>query len=177
MFDSRDCDLQNVNLKEYLANYNINKPTDTQSKLLEGKLSVYELTQALKNMKKVKTPGIDGFPADFLKVFWSKLNFIIQRAINSSYDNNELPLTLRQCNNIMSAKSKQRSHSPKNSAANSIPLHSVIYNIASASIRNRLKTIFDFLIDKSQTGFITDKQGGKRYCGTYYTIRGILLHS
>ena len=45
--------------------------------------------QALKNMKNGKTPGINGFPAE--------LKFIIQRAINSSYDNSKLPLTLRQC--------------------------------------------------------------------------------
>ena len=39
---------KNANLKEYLVNYNINKVTDIQSNLLEGKLSVYELGQALK---------------------------------------------------------------------------------------------------------------------------------
>ena len=32
--------------------------------------------------------------------------------------------------------------------------------MASASIANRLKTILDFLIDKSQTGFITDRYIG-----------------
>ena len=51
-----------MKLKEYLAYYSINKLTDMQSKLLEGKLSVYELGQALKNMKNGKTPGIDCFP-------------------------------------------------------------------------------------------------------------------
>ena len=158
LFDSRDCDLQNVNLKEYLANYNINKLTEIQSKLLEGKLTVHELGQALKNMKNGKTPGIDGFPAEFLKVFWSKLKFIIQRAINSSYDNNELPLTSRQC--IISCLPKGNKDRTVLKNWQPISLLSVIYKMASASIANRLKTILDFLIDKSQPGFITGRYIG-----------------
>ena len=158
LFDSRDCDLQNVNLKEYLANYNINKLTEIQLKLLEGKLTVYELGQALKNMKNGKTPGIDGFPAEFFKVFWSKLKFKIQRAINPSYDNNELPLTLRQC--IISCLPKGNKDRTVLKNWRPISLLSVIYKMASASIANRLKTILDFLIDKSQTGFITGRYIG-----------------
>ena len=123
---------------------------------------MYELGQALKNMKSGKTPGIDGFPAEFFKVFWSKLKFIIQRAINSSYDNNELPLTLRQC--IISKENKDHTVL-KNWRP--ILLLSVIYKMASASIANRLKTILDFLIDKSQTGFITVRYIGHSTCLVY----------
>ena len=158
LFDSRDCDLQNVNLKEYLADYNINKLTEIQSKLLEGKLTVHELGQALKNMKNGRTSGIDGFPGEFFKVFWSKLKFIIQRAINSSYDNNELPLTLRQC--IISCLPKGNKDRTVLKNWRPILLLSVICKMASASIANRLKTILDFLIDKSQTGFITGRYIG-----------------
>ena len=34
-------------------------------------INISELSTALKNIKNNKTPGIDGIPADFLKVFWS----------------------------------------------------------------------------------------------------------
>ena len=94
LFDTQDSVLQGINLEKFFQNYKIIKLKDTQSNLLEGKLTVSEMGQALKNMKNRKTPCIDGFPAEFYKVFWSKLKFIIQRAINSSYDNSELPLTL-----------------------------------------------------------------------------------
>ena len=89
----------------------------------------------------------------FFKVFWTKLKFIIQRAINSSYDNNELPLTLKQC--IISCLLKGNKDRTTLKNWRPISLLSVIYKKASTSIANRLKTILEFLIDKSQTGFIT----------------------
>ena len=109
-------------------------------------------------MKNGKTPGIDGFPAEFLKVFWSKLKFIFQRAINSSYDNKELPLTLRQC--IISCLPKGNKDRAVLKNWRPMSLLSVIYKMVSASIANRLKTILDFLIDKSQTEFITGRYIG-----------------
>ena len=47
-------------------------------------------------MKNNKTPGRDGFPPDFFKVFWQKLKFFVLRALNESYNNQCLPLTMRQ---------------------------------------------------------------------------------
>ena len=48
-------------------------------------LDVEEVSEALKSMKNNKTPGIDGIPADFLKVFWRQLKFFVTNAINSCY--------------------------------------------------------------------------------------------
>ena len=41
-------------------------------------LDVKEVSEALISMKNNKTPGIDGIPADFLKVFWRQLKFLSQ---------------------------------------------------------------------------------------------------
>ena len=103
-FNSYDQKLENINLNEYLSNYHVNKLTSEQAKTLEGEITISELGHALKCMKNGKTPGIDGFPADFLKLFWPKLKYFIQSSINYSYKHGELPLTLRQC--IISCLSK-----------------------------------------------------------------------
>ena len=158
MFDTQDSVLQNINLEKFFQNYKIIKLTDTQSNLLEGILTVSEMGQALKNMKNGKTPGIDGFPAEFYEVFWSKLKFIIQRAINSSYDNSELPLTLRQC--IISCLPKGNKDRTILKNWRPISLLPVLYKIASASIANRLKLFLNHLVDKSQTGFIAGRYIG-----------------
>ena len=47
--------------------------TPEEMNSLEGILEINELSKALKNMKSEKSPGIDGFPAEFYKVFWGKL--------------------------------------------------------------------------------------------------------
>ena len=159
LFDTQDSDLQTINLEQKFKNCKITKLTDAQSNLLEGKLTVSEMGQALKNMKNGKTPGIDGFPAEFFKVFWSKLKFIIQRAVNSSFDNNELPLTLRQC--IISCLPKGNKDRTVLKNWRPISLLSVLYKIVSASIANRLKLVLDHLVDKTQTGFIAGRYIGQ----------------
>ena len=49
-------------------------------KNLEGKLTLIEISEALKHMKNEKSPGIDGFPAEFYKILWKKLTHIILNA-------------------------------------------------------------------------------------------------
>ena len=54
---------------------------DTQQILLGSEINVKELGEALKEMSNNKTPGIDGIPADFYKIFWSRLQDLFYKAI------------------------------------------------------------------------------------------------
>ena len=54
-----------------------NKLTPEEALNIEGPLTVTEIGDALKGMKHNKTPGIDGFPAEFYKMFWSKLKYFV----------------------------------------------------------------------------------------------------
>ena len=75
----------------------VTKLTNNQSAELDGKLTIDEISSSLKSMKNNKSPGIDRFPAEFCKVFWSKLKFVIFRALNSGYGNGEMSTSLKQC--------------------------------------------------------------------------------
>lgn len=50
---------------ESIIGENHSKLTDNEAELLEGDIKYSELTKALKNMKNSKTPGNDGFTAEF----------------------------------------------------------------------------------------------------------------
>ena len=50
-------------------NKHINKLSAMQSNSLECEITLTDLSNALKNMKNGKTPGIDGFLVEFFKVF------------------------------------------------------------------------------------------------------------
>ena len=67
---------QNIDLNAIVNFQNVTKLTDEQSQTLDGKLTIVELSNALKGMKNEKCPGIDGFPAEFYKVFWNALKFL-----------------------------------------------------------------------------------------------------
>ena len=93
-----------------------------------------ELGQALKQMQNNKCPGIDGFPAEFFKVFWSELQAIMLRSLNYAYKKGEFSPSLRTC--IISCIPK--GNKPRECLKNwrPISLLSVSYKIASLAIAN-----------------------------------------
>ena len=96
LFSTHDGHSQHELLND-LDNYcSIDPLGEKKAILLEGEITINELGEALSKMKNNKTPGLDGFPADFFKVFWQKLKFLVLRALNESYSNQCLSLTMRQ---------------------------------------------------------------------------------
>ena len=64
--------------------------SDTEAGELEGNITIDEATYALKNMDNNKSPGTDGFTAEFFKVFWNKIGIFVVRALNASYRKGEM---------------------------------------------------------------------------------------
>ena len=97
LFKCFDNQLTDINLKNLISDIPIRKRTKIESVYLEKPLTVSELGAALKDMKNNKTPGVDGFRAEVLKVFWKDLKFWICALVNFSFENCLLPTSLRQC--------------------------------------------------------------------------------
>ena len=97
LFASREDELNDINLTNLFKDTEYCRLNEGESITLEGLLSISEISTVLKNMKNNKSPGLDGFPADFLKVFWSKLKFFVLRALNKSYRKGILSISLRRC--------------------------------------------------------------------------------
>ena len=181
LFANRDTQLQDTDLNQLLSDYVTRTLDPTEAEELEGKITEPELNATLKNMKNNKTPGIDGFPAEFFKVFWSRLKYYILSAINTCYDKGILSLTLRQCIISCIPKGDKSRELLKNWRP--ISLLSVVYKLASASIANRIKTVLDTIIEKSQTGYISGRYIGEStrliYDVMHYTedmnIDGLLM--
>ena len=96
LFKSRDDNLNSFKLNKLIKGVNITKLNKIDATSLEGPLTTDELGHALRNMKHNKTPGIDGFPAEFLKMFWCKIKYLITRVLNKCYETGILPISLRQ---------------------------------------------------------------------------------
>ena len=111
-----------------LKDIEISKIASHQAKSIEGDLKEEELMTSLKSMKNNKSPGIDGLPAEFFKVFWKSIGKWILRALNFSIQKGQLPLTLRQCLLICLPKGGK----PREFIMNWRPLSmlSVIYKLA-----------------------------------------------
>ena len=115
-------------------------------------LNVSELGHVLKKMKHNKAPGMDGFTAEFLKMFWGKLKYFIANALNCCYKKGRLSISLRKCVITCLPKPQKERVFMKNWRP--ISLLSFIYKLASGAIAERLNGTLNEIISDCQTGFI-----------------------
>ena len=59
-------------------------------------LTESECLQALKGMKSGKTPGSDGLPIKFYKVFWNEISDCLLNTINYSYTEEKFSISQRR---------------------------------------------------------------------------------
>ena len=169
LYQSRDSDLEDIDLEEYVKINDMKTLSDDQANNLEGLLTYEEISKTLYNMKNEKSPGISGFAAEFFKVFWKDIGQFVLRSLNYGYIKGELSISQKQ--GVITCIPKE--NKPKLYLKNwrPITLLDTVYKIASGSIANRIKPNLDSLIDKDQTGFI---QG--RYMGENTRLLYDLIH-
>lgn len=155
LYENKDAQQQNKDHDEYLHNCTVPKLSNAESLLLEGELTFEETTETLRNMVNNKSPGSDGFSAEFFKVFWQKLGHFVLRSINCGFRKGELSITQKE--GIITCIPKEKK--PREMLRNwrPITLLNVVYKIASGSIANRMKPYLPNLIHSDQTGFITGR--------------------
>ena len=156
LFRNTDFKLTEVKLCDQFKDFSINKLSVPQAQGLEGQITLSELANALKKMKNNKTPGIDGFPSEFFKMFWNQLKFLILKTFNLFFKKGTMSVTLRQAVISCIPKGDKPRHFLKNWRP--ISLLCVLYKLLSSVIANRLKTVLDHLISRSQSGFIQGRQ-------------------
>ena len=178
---SKSANTSDLELANLLENSTYPKLSTVESDRLECELLLPEISKALQNMKNGKTPGIDGFPVEFFKVFWNKLKDFVLRAYNWSYKMGNMTITLRQC--VISCIPKGNKSRTLLKNWRPISLLSVVYKILSSTIANRIKTVLDSLVSKTQTGFVAGRFIGENtrliYDILHYTekesIPGLLM--
>ena len=152
---SEDKNINDCDLSSMFRNLEISKLTKQESMNLEGLLTIQEAEFTLKKMKNGKSPGSDGYTAEFFKCFWKQIGHFIVRAINYGFIKNELSVT--QKHGIITCLPK--GNKPKQYLKNWRPLTllNTIYKIASGSISNRIKKVLDKIIENDQTGFVSGR--------------------
>ena len=135
---------------------------------LEGELTLDEIGVTLKEMKHNKSPGSDGFPAEFFKCFWRQLGGYVLRALNEGFKKGSLSCTQREGVIICLPKPDKDRELVRNWRP--ITLLNTVYKIASASIANRIKTVLDSILNEDQTGFVKNRYIGDNIRLIYDTI-------
>ena len=106
-------------------------------------------------MEQEKTPGSDGLPADFYKIFWIDIADILCKALNYGYDTGQLSITQKRGIIKLIPKKETEPFYIKNWRP--ITLLNCDYKIAAKSLANRLKNVLPNLISSDQTGFMKNR--------------------
>ena len=152
LYKSRlELDSQAVHCEEMFLKHNV-KLTDTQKESCEGILKLQECSEALRNMKNKKSPGSDGFTAEFYKFFWKDIGLFVCRSLNEGYQNGKL--SQFQSQGIITCIPKEEKDRRYIKNWRPISLLNIDYKIGSSSIANRLKKVLTSIISDTQKGFI-----------------------
>lgn len=169
LYSNKDAKLDDINLDQLLENVNVPKLTDIESQLLEGKISYSELLAAVKQSKNGKSPGTDGYTAEFFKFFWIDLGQFLLRSLNYSLITGELSITQKQGIISIIPKGEKPRQFLKNWRP--ISLLNITYKLLSSCLANRMQNILDKLINENQKGFLKG-----RYIGENTRIVYDILH-
>ena len=133
-----------------------NIPLDNENKLKQ-EIELAEINKAIKNMQPNKSPGEDGLPIEFYRVFWTDIKHLLFNSYKYSLEIGSLSITQKR--GVISLLPK------KNDLAllknwRPLTLLNVDYKILAKIIATRLKETLLHLIDQDQTGFLE-----KRFIG------------
>ena len=111
-----------------------------------------ECLEPIKSMEGNKTPGTDGLPVEFYKVFWKDVGELLVNSLNYAYASGKLSVTQRRGVIKLIPKKDTELYYVKNWKATS--LLNCDYKIAAKVIANRINQVLANLIINDQTGFI-----------------------
>ena len=159
LYNCRDHLIEDVNLNNIFKDYDIPRLSEDEKNMLDNCLTKSEVLDALKRCKNEKTPGSDGFTAEFFKFFWIDLGDFIYRSFLQSYKKGELSQSQKL--GIISILPK--GNKPREFLKNwrPISLLNVTYKILSGIIANRIKSILPKIIHENQKGFMAGRYIGE----------------
>ena len=164
LFSSKDNSLNEID-KEKFNDLIDTKLTEEEAYSLEGDITLKELSQCLSKMKNNKSPGSDGFTAEFFKFFWKDLKYFVLNSVNESFKQNDLSSTQKE--GVITCIPK--GNKPREYLKNWRPicLLNVVYKLCSGCIASRIKSVLPILINDDQTGFIKNRFIGDNLRLTY----------
>lgn len=154
-----------------LASLNLPTITEDQNKVLLANVTIEELQQAISRLKPNKSPGSDGFTAEWYKTFSDLLSPLLLRTFNWAIKNGEIPPSWREA--IITVIPKDGKDKTDCSSYRPISLLNQDYKLFTSILAKRLEIILPDIIQLDQTGFIKQRQTQDNVRRTIHVINHI----
>jgi hypothetical protein len=139
---------------KYFLESNIKVETidDIDKDNLDQPVTYDELALALKDLENNKSPGSDGFNANFYKFFWKKIGKAVCASIMYALENNKMSVEQRRAILTLLPKKDKDARFLKNWRP--LSLLNTDYKILAKTLAKRLQNVMPELINKDQSGCI-----------------------
>ena len=147
---------EDKNVKFDLTNcYDIKVPQEIKQNQDE-QLTMENLELAIKKMQNNKTPGEDGIPIEFYKIFWPKIKYIFYEMMLERYHSGEMHYSARQGILNLIPKPNKDARYIKN--LRPITLLNVDYKIIEKAVAEKMIPALDHIIHQDQRGFMKNRR-------------------
>ena len=137
----------------------VQRLTEEEQLTCEGNITTTECENVLKTMKNNKSPGIDGIPFEFYKMFWLDIKEIFINCLEENYRNGKMTSSQRQ--NIISLLPKGNKDIRFLKNWRPISLLNCDYKIATKVLAYRIRKHLPKIISHDQTGFVKNRYIGE----------------
>ena len=146
---------------EYQEFLDIDCPTlsDDKRDMMNNEMSETELLNALKSTQNNKSPGSDGLPSEFYKIFWQDIKDPFLKSVKYAHQTGMLSVTQREGIITLMPKKDKDTSLIKNWRP--LSLLNVDYKLIAKSIANRFKDKLSKLINPTQTGSVKGRYIGE----------------
>ena len=141
--------------------FNLNNPmnicvTEEDNEHLNAPITLKELTQAVKKLKRNKSPGCDGFSAEFYQFFWEKIGSLYHKVLNQAISDGVLHLSAQR--GIITLIPKKDKNILLIGNWRPLTMLNMDYKILATVLATRLKPVLNRLVSKDQTGFLVGRK-------------------
>ena len=136
----------------YIEDLEAPKITLSQKEFLDSDISQGEIARSIKQMANNKSPGTDGLPVEFYKMFYGKLKSLLFSLFEEIIEEKSFHLSAKR--GIISLLEKVGQSILKLKSWRPLSLLNVDFKVFSKILASRLHTVLNDIIHDSQTGFI-----------------------
>ena len=141
-----------INCERFTKLENIPKITDHDRNYCETSILESEILASIKALKNGKSPGSDGFTAEFYKFFWNDIKQALMKSILYSIQHGEL--STEQKRGIITLIPKKDKNRIFLKNWRPLTLLNVDYKILAKTLSTRLCKVLPHIINEDQTGYI-----------------------
>ena len=141
------------NLEFFISDLIIPCLDNDQKENCDEEFNLEDMAEAVKDMKNGSSPGIDGIPIEFYKIFFNQIKVVLFNCFIFSLEKGELTTT--QNRGVLSLLHKGKGLS-RNKLDNWRPLSltNSDYKILAKMVAKRVQKVLKVIIDKDQCGFV-----------------------